>query len=144
MVRLLQRGCQTPFGGSAVAKAASRKAKSGKTSSRKTVKRSRTKPAAKRAARKATKATKTRNAARAAAGRRAAKASPPKKTATGSAAAIARGVGAIAVAAVVKYLPWSKDQNDPIRLLESDHRQFERLLDEGAATTERAVKGRTD
>jgi len=57
---------------------------------------------------------------------------------------IARGVGSIAVAAVIKQLPWAKDQNDPIRLLETDHRHVEKLLDQGEKSTERAVKGRTE
>ena len=40
-------------------------------------------------------------------------------------------------------MPWSGDENDPIALLESDHRRFEDLLKQGEDTTERAVKGRT-
>ncbi len=40
-------------------------------------------------------------------------------------------------------MPWSADENDPIALLESDHRRFEDLLKQGEETTERAVKGRT-
>ena len=39
-------------------------------------------------------------------------------------------------------LPWAKNENDPILLLETDHRRFEQLLKEGEDTTERAVKGR--
>ncbi len=59
-----------------------------------------------------------------------------------SAANIARGIGAIAVATVAKRLPWAKDQDDPIELLKTDHRRFEKLLKDGEATTERAIKGR--
>jgi hypothetical protein len=113
------------------------------------------KKAAKKAARKAaakaakapkpTRAAKTKNAARAAAGRRAANPGPQKKpTVIKTAANIARGVGAIAVAAVANRLPWSKHEDDPIVLLEADHRHFETLLKEGEDTTERAVKGRTE
>ena len=96
----------------------------------------------KRAAPKRTKskAAKKKVAARATASR---KAVPAKKQSTLTTARnIARGVAAIAVAAVANRLPWAKDENDPIVLLETDHRRFEKLLDDGAATTERAVKGR--
>ena len=55
---------------------------------------------------------------------------------------IARGAAATVVAAIAKRLPWAKDENDPINLLETDHRRFEQLLKEGEETTERAVKGR--
>lgn len=41
-------------------------------------------------------------------------------------------------------MPWAKDQNDPILLLEADHRRFETLLKDGEASTERAKKGRRD
>ena len=55
---------------------------------------------------------------------------------------IARGVAATAVAAVASRLPWAKDENDPIVLLQADHRRFEQLLKDGEDTTERAVKTR--
>ena len=55
---------------------------------------------------------------------------------------IARGMAATAVAAIAKRLPWAKDENDPINLLETDHRRFEQLLKDGEDTTERAIKGR--
>ena len=42
----------------------------------------------------------------------------------------------------MKRLPWAKDENDPIALLESDHRRFEELLKQGEETTERATKRR--
>ncbi|MGH8638222.1 MAG: hemerythrin domain-containing protein [Burkholderiales bacterium] len=48
------------------------------------------------------------------------------------------------MAAVADRLPWSSGQDDAINLLEADHRRFEDLLKEGEATTERAVKGRTE
>jgi iron-sulfur cluster repair protein YtfE (RIC family) len=48
-----------------------------------------------------------------------------------------------AVQSVAGSFPWSADENDPIALLESDHRRFEDLMKKGEDTTERAVKGRT-
>ena len=45
---------------------------------------------------------------------------------------------------VAGSLPWSADENDPLALLEADHRRFEDLLKKGEDTTERAVKGRTN
>ena len=87
-----------------------------------------------------TRAAKKKVAARSAATR---KARPAKKrTRLQTAGVIARGIGATAVAAIAKRLPWAKDENDPILLLETDHRRFEQLLKEGEDTTERAVKGR--
>jgi hypothetical protein len=47
-----------------------------------------------------------------------------------------------AVQRVVGSLPWSGDANDPIALLETDHRRFEDLLKQGEDTTERAIQGR--
>jgi hypothetical protein len=44
---------------------------------------------------------------------------------------------------VVRRLPWATDHNDPIVLLEGDHRRFEKLFEEGEATTERAAKRRS-
>jgi len=86
------------------------------------------------------KAVKKKVAARATASR---KATGAKKQSTlKTAGNIARGVAAVAVAAVTNRLPWSKDENDPIVLLETDHRRFEKLLEDGEATTGRAVKGR--
>lgn len=46
--------------------------------------------------------------------------------------------------AIAERLPWAKDENDPITLLESDHRRFEKLLEDGESTTERAIKRRTE
>jgi hemerythrin superfamily protein len=89
-----------------------------------------------------TKAAKKKVAARATASRKAVKAK--KSTTLSSAGKIARGVAAIAVATIAKRLPWAKDENDPIELLKTDHRRFEKLLDEGESTTERAVKGRRE
>ena len=54
-----------------------------------------------------------------------------------------RGAAAGAVAAVARRLPWARDENDPVVLLETDHRRFEELLKQGEETTARAVKRRT-
>ena len=114
-------------------------------------------------ARTATTTARRKSAARAAAsrptGRKAAKAARKKpagrKTASrakktraprsrlAAAASTVRGAVAGAVQRAVGSFPWAADENDPIALLESDHRRFESLLKEGEATTERAVKGRT-
>ena len=86
------------------------------------------------------KAAKKKVAARSTASR---KAVPAKSQSTLTTAGnLARGVAAMAVATVTQRLPWSKDQNDPIELLKIDHRRFEKLLEDGEATTERAIKGR--
>ena len=61
-----------------------------------------------------------------------------------TAAALLRGAAESAAAAVARRLPWAKDQNDPIVLLEADHRRFEKLLEQGEATTERGAKRRTE
>ena len=47
------------------------------------------------------------------------------------------------MAAIAGRLPWGSDENDPIVLLEADHRRFEDLLKQGEDTTERAIKLRT-
>jgi hypothetical protein len=48
-----------------------------------------------------------------------------------------------AVETAIRLLPWGRDEADPIALLEADHRRFESLFEQGAATTPRAVKRRT-
>lgn len=60
-----------------------------------------------------------------------------------SAATAVRGAVAGAIVAARKRLPWSSNDQDAITLLENDHRRFETLLEQGEATTERAVKSRT-
>ena len=111
------------------------------------------KTAAKKGAVKTTRAARVKNAARAAGGRT--KESPREhakkeraefqKTSTlSSVAKIATGVAFLAADAVIKHLPWSKQENNPIELLKTDHRHFEKLLKQGEATTERAKKGRRD
>jgi hypothetical protein len=67
----------------------------------------------------------------------------PARSRLASAASAMRGVVAGAVQAVAGSFPWAADENDPIALLESDHRRFEELLKKGKDTTERAIKGRT-
>lgn len=112
----------------------SKKAKTGKAARR----------PAKRSAKKSKqpKAAKRKTAARAAATRKRKPAQP--KSRLQSVAAIAKGAAATAVAAITNRFPWAKDENDPIALLESDHRRFEKLLDEGEQSTERAKKGRRE
>lgn len=90
-----------------------------------------------------TKAAKTKVAARAAASRK--KAEPPQQSSRlKSVAKVAAGVALLAMDEVFKRIPWARNENDPIELLESDHRHFEKLLDEGEQTTERAKKGRRE
>jgi hemerythrin-like domain-containing protein len=55
-----------------------------------------------------------------------------------------RGAVARAVQRVAGSLPWSADENDPIALLETDHRRFEDLLKQGEDTTQRAVRERSE
>jgi hemerythrin-like domain-containing protein len=88
------------------------------------------------------KAAKRKVAARAAATRKRKPAKPKSTLAT--AASFARGAAETVIAAVTQRLPWSKDENDPITLLETDHRRFEKLLKEGEDSTERAKKGRAE
>ena len=102
--------------------------------------------AAKRSA--ATRTAKRKSASRAAASRSRRKPSTRKPAASGSAVTAAtrkvRGGVAAVVQRVAGSLPWSGDDNDPITMLEADHRRFETLLKQGEETTERAVKGRTE
>ena len=60
-----------------------------------------------------------------------------------AATALVRGATKGAAAAVARRLPWASNKNDPIVLLEADHRRFEELLEEGTATTERGTKRRS-
>jgi hemerythrin-like domain-containing protein len=41
-------------------------------------------------------------------------------------------------------MPWTTDENDPIVLLEADHRRFEEWLKQGEETSERASTARTE
>jgi iron-sulfur cluster repair protein YtfE (RIC family) len=135
------------LGGMTVAKKAKAKKKTAKSSNRKV----KAKAAPKRSARKAkkaapkprpTKASKTKVAARAAATRNPKPA--PKQSGVKTAAKVAVGMALLAVDAITKRLPWAKDENDPLELLKTDHRHFEKLLKEGEDTTERAKKGRRE
>jgi len=124
--------------------AATRKAAPRRTA-KKSAKRS-AKPAARETAVKKpapTRAEKTKRAARSAVSRTD-RPAEKKKSALTTVGNIARGVASMAVAAVTRRLPWAKDENDPILLLESDHRHFEQLLKDGEDTTERAKQGRAD
>jgi iron-sulfur cluster repair protein YtfE (RIC family) len=84
-------------------------------------------------------AAKRKTAARAAASRSRRKTPARKPSRLSTAVAIVRG----AALSVAGRIPWAKDENDPIVLLETDHRRFEALMKQGEATTARAVKGRT-
>jgi hypothetical protein len=90
----------------------------------------------------ATRATRTvarrKTAARAAATRQVRARRVGEPTALESATAMVSG----AVEAMIRLLPWARDEADPIALLEADHRRFESLFEQGAATTPRAVKRR--
>jgi hemerythrin-like domain-containing protein len=79
-----------------------------------------------------------KTAARAAATRKVRARRVPPPTALESATAMVSG----AVEAMIRLLPWARDEADPIALLEADHRRFEALFERGAATTARAVKTR--
>jgi hemerythrin superfamily protein len=133
-----------------MAKKAAKRKRTAQSSARKTTTRKPQRRAAKKAKaakrtaakRKPTKAARQKTAARAAASRN--KKPAPPKSRFESAAAIARGAGATVVAAISKRLPWAQNENDPIVLLETDHRRFEKLLDEGEQSTERAIKGRAE
>jgi hypothetical protein len=92
---------------------------------------------------KPTRASKTKNAARSAGSRNDRKPEPQPSRLL-SAAKIAAGVALLAFDGVAKRMPWAKNENDPIALLEADHRHFEKLLDEGEQTTDRAKKGRRE
>jgi hypothetical protein len=91
----------------------------------------------------ARKASTRKTAARAAATRSRARKPAPKPSRLASAATLVRGAAAGAVVAIARRLPWATNENDPIVLLETDHRRFEALLKQGEATTERGVKSRT-
>ena len=125
------------------------KKKKSKTASRKGTTARKAKKSAKRAAKKRTakkspqpKAARRKVAARAAATRTRKPEEPKSRLA--SAAAYARGAAATVVAAIADRLPWPANENDPIALLKTDHRRFEKLLEEGEKSTERAAKRRRE
>jgi hypothetical protein len=68
---------------------------------------------------------------------------PRKPSRLAAAATIVRGVAAGAAAAVAALMPSARNENDPILMLEADHRRFEEILKQGEETTGRAVKTRT-
>ena len=59
-----------------------------------------------------------------------------------AATTLLRGAAAGAAAAISRRLPGGTDKNDPIVLLETDHRRFEALLKQGEESTDRATKTR--
>lgn len=85
---------------------------------------------------------KRKTAARAAATRSRSKKPAATPSRLKAATTLVRGAAASAVTAVAERLPWARNENDPIVLLETDHRRFEDLLKRGEETTTRAVKGR--
>jgi len=91
---------------------------------------------------KGARAARRKTAARAAATRTRRKKPAAKASTLATATAVVRGAAKGAVVAVAKRLPWTTTENDPILLLEKDHRRFEALLKQGEETTERAAKGR--
>jgi hemerythrin-like domain-containing protein len=96
------------------------------------------KKTAKRTARRKT-------AARAAATRtRRSRPAPKPSSRLETAAATVRGAISGVVAAVADKLPWTDSEPDAIDILESEHRRFEALLQQGEDTTERAKKGRRE
>jgi hypothetical protein len=83
-----------------------------------------------------------KTAARAVAPRKTRSIRTKKPTRMASALALVRGTGTGALSALVERLPWGGSEDDPIRLLEADHRRFEALLKAGEETTARAAKTR--
>jgi hemerythrin superfamily protein len=120
----------------------SKQAKTARKSPKRAAKKAKQAKAAKRKTAKQPKAAKRKTAARAAATRK--RKAPLPKSRLQTATSIARGAALTAVNAITSRMPWSKDENDPIALLEADHRRFEKLLDEGEQSTERAQKGRRE
>ena len=92
----------------------------------------------------ARKASKRKTAARAAATRSRVRKPAARPSRLSSAATLVRGAAAGAAAAIARRLPWARNENDPIVLLETDHRRFEALLKQGEETPERGVKVRTN
>jgi hemerythrin-like domain-containing protein len=65
-----------------------------------------------------------------------------EKGPVGKGATLVRGTAKGILSAIAARLPWGGKENDPIRLLETDHRRFEELLKQGEESTERAAKTR--
>jgi hemerythrin-like domain-containing protein len=121
------------------AKKAARRPAKAKTARRKTAARA----AASRSSKKAAGRTTGRKKASGGAKKKSASSRSRVGAAAVSAAGKVRGAVAGAVQRITGSFPWSADENDPLALLESDHRRFEDLLKQGEDTTERAVNART-
>jgi len=121
------------------AKKAARRPAKAKTARRKTAARA----AASRSSKKAAGRTTARKKASGGAKKKSASSRSRVGAAAVSAAGKVRGAVAGAVQRITGSFPWSADENDPLALLESDHRRFEDLLKQGEDTTERAVNART-
>ena len=91
---------------------------------------------------KGTRAARRKTAARAAATRTRRRKPAAKPSTLEAASAAVKGAAKGAVATVARRLPWTRIENDPIALLETEHRRFEDLLKQGEKTTERAAKRR--
>ena len=91
----------------------------------------------------AQKAGRRKSGARAAASRDA-RSPKPKTSKLAEATAVVKGTAAAVVAAIAEWLPSASAVDDPIALLETDHRRFEKLLASGEATTRRAAKRRSE
>jgi hemerythrin len=91
----------------------------------------------------ASRAAKKKTSGRAAASRTRTRKPVPKPSRVAAATALIVGAAKGAAAAVARRLPGAKVQDDPIVLLEADHRRFEALLEQGEATTERAATRRS-
>lgn len=83
-----------------------------------------------------------KTAARAAATRTRGKKPPAAPSPLAAAGAVVLGAAKGAAAAMAQRLAWKKSANDPILLLEQEHRRFRELLKQGEETTARATKRR--
>ena len=108
---------------------------------KRTARKHRRKPVAKKTKRTVKKKTAARSAA---ARKRRERKPPPKPSTLSTAAALARGTVAGAVASVTARMPGNADKPDAIQILEREHRHFEELLKQGEESTERARATRRD
>ena len=117
-----------------------------KKTSRKQTQRSGTKKTSAAAKRRTAARTPTKKTSSKTGNRGTAKARKAKAPSTASTAAVmVRGALANAVTTVATKLPWTDaGEQDAIQLLESDHRRFEALLEQGEESTDAARQGRRD
>lgn len=91
---------------------------------------------------KGTVVARRKTAARAAAARTRRTKPTARPSSLGAASALVRGAAEGAAAALAARLSWASKKNDPIALLEQEHRRFETLFKQGEETTTRATKRR--